>query len=461
MSLSIDLIAKIVGGKLSPGNYHREISGVVVDSRQTLPGSLFVAFPGQLVDGHDYLEACAEKGAAAALIQREVPAPGQLVTILVDNTLAALQRLAAWRRQTFKELRVVGVTGSSGKTTTKELVAGVLAEKYSVFKSKGNHNNAIGLPLMIFELQSQHQVAVLEMGMSAPGEIRELCTISRPGLGIITNIGEAHMEKLGSQEAILAAKFELAQNLSPPGIMVLNGDDPLQRQRVKAGLPGVQVVFYGQEPENNLQAVDIRTHTQGSAFQVKWKGKVTPVELSLLGAHNVSNALAAFALGLLLNVEPEAIARGLASVRGEERRLQSLWVNGLTLIDDSYNANPDSMGKALTVLGSFPPARRRVAFLGDMLELGPTAPEKHRQIGRAAAAEAVSLLVAVGRYAEAVRQGAIKGGLAPAAIITWPDSEEALSSVGSLRPGDVVLVKGSLGSKMEVIVGAIKAGGKE
>ncbi|MDD4658090.1 MAG: UDP-N-acetylmuramoyl-tripeptide--D-alanyl-D-alanine ligase, partial [Eubacteriales bacterium] len=226
MNISIKQIIKVVGGKPSGGDCSRKITSVAIDSRKVVPGSMFVAFAGEHADGHDYLEECARKGAFAALVERDTPQWGEMVTIRVDNTLAALQRLAAWQRRQLKGLQVLGITGSSGKTTTKELVAGVLAQKYSVFKSRGNHNNAIGLPLMIFELEAHHQWAVLEMGMSARGEIKELCAISRPGLGIITNIGEAHMEHLGSQQAIMEAKFELAQDLKPPCLMILNGDDP-------------------------------------------------------------------------------------------------------------------------------------------------------------------------------------------------------------------------------------------
>ncbi|HCX79401.1 MAG TPA: UDP-N-acetylmuramoyl-tripeptide--D-alanyl-D-alanine ligase [Firmicutes bacterium] len=461
MNISIKQIIKVVGGKPSAGDFSQKVTSVVIDSRKVMPGSMFVAFAGEHTDGHNYLAECARKGAIAALVERDVPPCGEMVTIQVDNTFAALQRLATWQRLQLKDIQVLGVTGSSGKTTTKELVAGVLSQKYSVFKSRGNHNNAIGLPLMIFEMQEHHQWAVLEMGMSARGEIKELCAISRPGLGIITNIGEAHMEHLGSQQAIMEAKFELAQDLEPPCLMILNGDDPWQRRKVKEGLPGVKVIFYGLDPENNIRAVNIQTGVEGSSFDVQWSGKSIRVELGLLGAHNVSNALAAFAAGLVLDVEPRAIVMGLASVRGEGRRLQPFEINGLTLIDDSYNANPDSMGKALAVLGTYPPRRRKVAFLGDMLELGPSSPEKHRQVGRVAAGQQLGLLVAVGQYAEDVRQGAIQAGMGDRLIITWPDSKEALSSVDSLLPGDVVLVKGSLGAEMDRIVQVIKAGGTE
>jgi len=461
VNTSIKQIINVVGGEPSGGDFSRTVSSVVIDSREVQAGSLFVAFPGERTDGHKYLEECAARGAVAALVEQDVPQWGDMVNIRVANTLTALQQLAAWQRLQYKDLQVVGVTGSSGKTTTKELVAGVLAQKFSVFKSRGNHNNAIGLPLMIFEIEEHHQWAVLEMGMSARGEIKELCGISRPGLGVITNIGEAHMEHLGSREAIMEAKFELAQNLTPPALMILNGDDPWQRRKVQSGLPGCQVIFYGLDAGNSLRAVNIHTSERGSTFDAVWNGKSVPVEIGLLGGHNVSNALAAFAVGLVLDIEPSAIAYGLGTVKGEGRRLQAMEVNGLTLIDDSYNANPDSMSMALAVLAAYPPERRKVAFLGDMLELGPSSPEKHRQLGEEAARQKLSLLVAVGQYAGEIRSGAVQGGMEEQLVVAWPDSEAALASVASLLPGDVVLVKGSLGAKMDRIVHAVKAGRTE
>ena len=461
MNINIKKVIEVVGGRPSAGELGRNITSVAIDSRKVVPGSLFVAFAGENTDGHHYLADSARRGAAAALVEQDVPDCGQMVAIRVDSTLAALQRLAAWQRLQFTGLQVIGVTGSSGKTTTKELVAGVLSQKYAVFKSRGNHNNAIGLPLMLLEMQEQHQFAVLEMGMSAPGEIQELCEFSRPGIGIITNIGEAHIEHLGSREAIMDAKFELSQNLSSPALMILNGDDPWQRRKVKEGLPGVKVLFYGLNSGNNIRGFNIHSSVRGCSFDVQWGNGSTQVQIGLLGAHNVYNALAAFAAGLALNVEPALIAAGLASVRGEAGRLQPVEINGLTLIDDSYNANPDSMGKALDVLGQYPPGRRRVAFLGDMLELGPFSAEKHQLVGRLAAEHSLDLLIAVGRYSEHIRLGAIASGMKSDLIAVWPESKAALASLDSLLPGDVVLVKGSQGAEMIRIVQGIKAGGTE
>lgn len=460
MEIVLQKAVEIVQGIPSPGRLDQVFTSVVIDSRKAVPGCLFVAFAGENVDGHDYLDDCLRRGALAALIERDVPAPEGLVTIRVPSTLRALQKLASWQRNQLSDLMVLGVTGSSGKTTTKELIAGVVSQSYSVIKTRGNHNNEIGLPLTMFEIDQEHQWAILEMGMSAKGEIRNLCSISKPAVGVITNIGEAHFERLGSQEAILEAKFELSEKLEPPSILILNGDDKLQRRRAAQGLPGVKrTVFYGLDQENDVRAKEITSTLEGSSFTVLWEDKSIRAEVRLPGRHNVSNALAAFTAGLMLNIPPEKIAMGLAGAAGEKRRLQAIDISNMTVIDDSYNANPDSTGRALEILGQYPLERRKVAFLGDMLELGPIAPEKHRWIGAAAAQNNVALLVAVGQYAGFIRDGAIKAGMNQDSIITWPDSSAGSESCGFLLPGDVILVKGSLGAKMDVIVQLLKDGG--
>jgi len=462
MEIGLDKIIEAVGGEGIPGADQLSVTSVVIDSRKAVPGSLFVAFAGENTDGHDYLTDCARRGAVAALVEREVPPPEGLAVIKVPCTQLALQEIAAWQRRRFPSLKVLGVTGSSGKTTTKEFIAGVIAQKYTVLKNKGNLNNEIGLPLTVFDIEPEHQWAVLEMGMSSLGEIRQLCKISLPSLGVITNIGEAHIERLGSREAIVQAKFELAENLVPPGAIVLNGDDLLLRQRAAQGLPGVdKVIFYGLEEGNDVRAVNVETDIQGSSFDLQWNGGRMRITLGLPGRHNVSNALAAFAVGLLLEIPPEHIAAGLAGTRGEKRRLQQFAVSGYTVIDDSYNANPDSVVRALEVLSSYPPGQRRVAILGDMLELGEIASEKHRLIGAAAVTNGVELLIAVGAFAGDVRQGAVEAGLAEKAVHTLPSSQAAAEAAALLQPGDIVLVKGSLGAKMDVIVHKLLSGGNE
>ena len=462
MDISVQDIIDVTGGIPSSGPFDQVITSVIIDSRRAGSGSLFVAFTGERTDGHKYLAECAQRGAVAALVEQEVePVPG-MVTIQVANTQESLQQLAAWQRSRFRDLSVIGITGSSGKTTTKELVAGVVSRKFSVLKTRGNHNNEIGLPLTMFEILPRHEIAVLEMGMSARGEISELSRIASPGMGIITNIGEAHIEHLGSVEEIMHAKFELAENLASPGILILNGDDPLQRRRVARGLPGVKrIVFCGFEKSNDVRAIDVVTHTGGSDFRVLYQGRTFDAELKIPGRHNVSNALLAFAAGMELGLEPGEIIAGLSSVQGEKGRLQAETINCMTVLDDSYNANPDSTLVALEVLSSYPPQQRRVAFLGDMLELGAIAQEKHQMVGRAAAKNNVQFLVAVGEYAQEIRQGAIEAGMDDDGIHVWQDSDKARSSLAKLKPGDVVLFKGSRGVCMEKLVQTVKDGGLE
>lgn len=455
--MNIQDIIDVTGGRPSPGSYHKTITNVVIDSRKAVAGSLFVAFTGENTDGHKYLLDCAGRGAVAALVEQEVTPPPGMVTIKVDITLKALQELSAWQRDRLIGLTVIGVTGSSGKTTTKELVAGVVSQRFSTLKTKGNHNNEIGLPLTMFEILPEHNMAVLEMGMGAAGEIRRLCEISKPGIGIITNIGEAHIEHLGSKEAILEAKFEIAEELSQPGVLILNGDDEMLRKRVNKGYEG-HVIFYGFGDDNDIQATNIEMRPDGSNFDIIWDNKIS-ANLHLPGLHNVSNALAAFAVGLVLEMPPQDIISGLAQVQGETGRLQSIDVDGITVIDDSYNANPDSTIRALEVLAQYPSERRKVAFLGDMLELGEITIEKHQMIGAAAARMGVSLLVAVGEYAKHIKEGAMAAGMPDSAVQTWLDSPKAVQAIKQLQQGDVVLFKGSRGVEMEIIVDLLKDGG--
>jgi len=461
MKFSIQDVIDVVEGKATPGRYDQVITSVIIDSRRAVPGSLFVAFTGENTDGHTYLADSFSLGAVAALVEQDVIPPAGMVAIKVSNTQNALQRLSAWQRRRFDNLRVMGITGSSGKTTTKELVAGVISQRYSVLKTKGNHNNEIGLPLTMFEIENNHDWAVLELGMGGLGEIRQLCQICKPGIGIITNIGEAHIAHLGSKEAILKAKFELAQDLAPPSLMILNGDDDLQRRRVEDGLPGVdRVVFYGLNEGNDVRAINLEVNSTSSRFDVLWGENSSTIDIGLPGLHNISNALAAFAAGLALDIPAENIVLGLALVKGEKRRLQSLDINGMTVIDDSYNANPDSSVRALEVLGSYPSESRKVAFLGDMLELGDIAPEKHQMLGKATVDNDVQLLVAVGEFAGQIKHGAIEAGMDENAILTFPDSNSATSATIHIKPGDIVLIKGSLGVKMDTIVQFLKDGGQ-
>lgn len=458
MEIKLATIIDVVDGRPSPGDFSSAVTSVTIDSRQAMPGSLFVAFQGEKTDGHKFLAQCRRQGAVAALVEQAVAPPPGLVTIQVENTQLALQQLAAYRRLQLPALTVIGVTGSTGKTTTKELIATVLAN-YPVYKSAGNQNNEIGLPLAMFDISPEQRYAVLEMAMSAPGELRDLCWVSRPGFGIITNVGSSHLEKLGSMAAILAAKFELAENLQSPGIMIVNGDDPAIRQRVAETSGPKKYIYFGFEPFNDFWADEIAGGHKKSSFDICWQGNRQRIELPLPGRHNILNALAAFALGLELAISPRKIAGGLKAFPGVAGRLQCLEIAGMTILDDTYNASPDSSRAALDVLKSTPAAGRRIAFFGDMLELGPIAADEHFALGQLAAKMEIDMVVAVGMFADNVLSGALAGGMAETDMCQFATSREAVSVLGKLRTGDVVLFKGSRGVAMDILIDFLKDGG--
>ncbi len=445
------------GGRLVRGTGGEEIARVVVDSRAAGPGDLFVAVPGERVDGHAFVGEALARGAVAALVSRlpeaAGPPPGAL--ILVDDTVAALGRLAAYHRERFA-VEVVGVTGSVGKTTTKELAAAVLGQRYRVLRSPGNYNTEIGLPLALLDLRPGHQVAVLEMGMRGPGQIRYLARLARPRAGILTLIAETHAELLGSVEAVARAKRELVEELPPGGVAVLNADDP--RQRPMAAATRARVIWYGLGGGADVTAADLVPRGSGVRFTLRaprLAAGEAPVDLPLPGRHHVADALAAAAVGLAFGLGLEEIARGLASASLPEMRSRIVEAGSLKLIDDTYNASPASVKAALETLAQVAPGRR-VAVLGDMLELGDYSLEGHREVGRAAAQ--VDLLVTVGTRARHARDAAVEAGLPPERALHCADRDEALERLkGLLRPGDTVLVKGSRAMRMEEIVSGLQA----
>lgn len=447
---------------------------VCIDSRQAREGSLFVALPGERTDGHLYVAQAFAAGAKAALIQREVPglptidltaaqAPERLevpIALRVENTLGALQRLAKAYRRDHPHLRVVGVTGSVGKTTAKEAIATVLAQRFVTLKNEGNANNEIGLPLTLLTLMPHHERAVLEMAMYAVGEIALLCDLAQPTLGVVMNVGPTHLERLGSIERIAQAKAELVQALLPEGLAILNGDDP--RVRAMSALTSAPVVTFGLGPENDLCAFDVQTLGLGGiVFEIAIQTERFPeaprwatVHTPLLGSHAVMPALAAVAVGLAEGLCWEEITRGLEKM-GSPRLMPKRLANGALLLDDTYNASPASCQAALDLLASL--AGRRIAVLGDMLELGDYEREAHREVG-AMCASRVEHLITVGSRARWIAESAREAGLAASNITEVETNQEALDLLKTLlREGDVVLVKGSRGMAMEEIVHALEA----
>ncbi len=449
---NIEEIAKATTGKLAHIGEVTATTGVCTDSRKIRPGDLFVPLIGENFDGHDYIKSAFENGAAASLTQKEpVNFPGKTM-IVVNNTLTALQKLAANYRSRFS-IPFIGITGSVGKTSTKEMVACALAERYNVLKNEGNLNNEIGVPLTIFRLEPEHEAAVIEMGMSGFGEIRALTNIVRPKVGIITNIGISHIEKLGSRQNILKAKLELLEGLQPDGLLILNGDD-VMLSGVKE-LLNCRTVSYGLEEGVDYQAYNIRSRGEhGVDFNVMVSGEEYSIQLSAPGVHNVYNALAAIASGHELGVPMHDLLMGISHFSAGKMRLNIIKANGLIIINDAYNASPQSMKAALDVLSEMG-SSRRIAVLGDMLELGDWSERAHLDTGTQAARKEIDYIITVGKEAAHIINGAVNSGFDPNRTAQFTCNCDAIGYIRDLvREGDAILVKGSRGMKMEQIVQA-------
>jgi UDP-N-acetylmuramoyl-tripeptide--D-alanyl-D-alanine ligase len=429
-------------------------AGFSTDSRAVAAGELFIALKGPRFDGHAFVASVAERGAAAAVVQGAVVAPAGFPLLRVADTLRALADLARYARSRTRAT-VVGVTGSVGKTTTKEMVATLLATRGPVLKSEGNLNNHIGLPLSLLRLRDEDAAVVLEMGMSAPGELRHLTGIARPDVAVITNVAPVHLESFATIDDIARAKAEILEGLEPDGVAVLNRDDPRLRS-LGEGLKG-EVVWFGLGEGSRVQARAISADTRGLSFELGLSGAAVGIELPMAGAHAVMNFLAAAAVAHRLGVPPADIAGAAAQMRPAARRGRLMELVGdVLLIDDCYNANPVAVEAAMAVLGGHKP-RRRVAFLGDMLELGPRALDLHRAVGERIAGSA-DVLVGMGALAKGFLDGARRGSPDPAGLLSYPDARAAAQAAAEIvRPGDAVLVKASRGMRAEAVVEAIVA----
>lgn len=470
----LDLIARVLEGRLH-GPAERLVRRVCIDSRKVEPGDLFFALSGERFDAHQFVPEVLEKGAVGAVTARGRIAvsrsgPGGAV-IEVEDPLLALGTLGAWHRSRFP-VRLVGVTGSVGKTTTKDLVAAVLGQQYTTLKSPGNLNAEIGLPLTLLQLGSEHKAAVVEMAMRGPGQIRYLARLARPEVAVITTIGLSHIELLGSQDAIADAKAEILDFLPVDGTAVLNADDryySFLRSRVPPGarvLPfgtgtpegeGIYGAYLGSGPPQGER--DSGGHL-GARFTLRSgrNGVVRWVWMPILGRHNMQNALAAAAVGQALGVSWPRIARALAEaevsgMRMEVHRLK----DGSSILDDAYNASsPEAMLSALQVLHEIP-GLRTVAVLADMLELGPMSEPSHTQVGEGVASTRPDLLVTVGERAAKIAETAVASGFPEEGVLVCATREEALDALRPLRrPGDVILVKGSRGMAMEHLVRGLR-----
>jgi UDP-N-acetylmuramoyl-tripeptide--D-alanyl-D-alanine ligase len=443
-------IALAVGGRLVTER-HANVNGVVTDSRNIRRGCLFVAIKGPNFDGHRFVREAFAKGAAVALICETslILTEPKGVFVVVEDTVKALQDLAAYHRGRFKKLLVVGVTGSSGKTTVKNMTAAALSRKYVTLKTEGNLNNHIGAPMTLLNLTQKHEAAVIEMGMNSPGEIAALARIAAPSIGVITNIGSAHLGGLGSVAAVRKAKAELLDEMTPGGTAILNADDPNSALLVKK--TRLDTVTFGWSDGAQARVMQSRLSGSGRRVTIRWRNKEFAAKLKLIGARDADNASSAFAVASVAGVDAGEIVRGLYAVRPEKMRMEPFRLaNGAFLINDAYNANPDSTRSAIQTLMEIGRGGRTIFVFGDMLELGPKAEAIHAQIGRFAAKAGVSAFYSYGSLAAHSTLAA--GRMGGSHVKAGKNKEKLADEIAKqLRPGDVVLVKGSRGMGMEEV----------
>lgn len=445
-------IAKICAGRVLRRG---EPAGrVVTDSRELQPGDCFVALPGDANDGHDYLEMAFARGAAGAVVCRPV-AKGRLhkgsFVVKVEDTFAALMDLAQAYRDA-ASAKVVGITGSCGKTSTKDMLGEVLERLMPTVRSPKSYNNHIGVPLTLFQLQPDTRAAVIEIGTNAPGEIEQLAALARPDIGIVTRIDDSHLQKLGSRAGVAEEKSNLIAALPENGLAILNGDDPACVGMAEVSDAPVQ--FVRVDAEADWFATDVSFHGLGTSFRLQGE---TPVTLPRLGSHNVHNALFSIAAARALDVPLDAILAGLCEVQPSARRLECKKVGEVSIIDDTYNSNPASARAALIALSGLRAQSRRIAVLGEMLELGDLSDQLHAEVGAQVAAYDVDLLVAVGPGTAGLAEAARRAGMRKDQVRHLPDAEAAIAELeAELRPGDWLLCKASRGVGLDRLVDALQ-----
>ncbi|MDQ0155667.1 UDP-N-acetylmuramoyl-tripeptide--D-alanyl-D-alanine ligase [Robertmurraya andreesenii] len=428
-----------------------EINGVTIDSRKIKKGHLFVPLKGEHVDGHRYVEAAIKEGAAAALWQKDVPNPPKDLPILVvEDTLVALQELARSYRSEL-DVKVVGITGSNGKTTTKDMTANLLGTRYKVQKTEGNYNNHIGLPLTVLALEKDTEIAVLEMGMSSMGEIEFLTKLARPHVVVITNIGEAHLQDLGSRERIAEAKLEIIKGLAQNGLIVFHGDEPLLRERIMEYSGDANKQTFGRMESNSLYPTYIKQTDDGSYFNVN--GLRTEFKLPVLGTHNILNALAAMLVAHYFDIPYDEMNQGFASLKLTGMRMELVeGTNGEKIINDAYNASPTSMKAAIELVTSLNGYQHKILVLGDMLELGPEEKAFHVAVGKDIDSDKIDYVFTFGRLGEFIAQGA-KEVFPEGRVFSYLEKEKLLEELRKhTNEETLILVKGSRGMRLEEIV---------
>jgi UDP-N-acetylmuramoyl-tripeptide--D-alanyl-D-alanine ligase len=447
--LSLAQIAKLAGGSISADDTSLMVSRVSTDSRTLQKGDLFVPLRGENFDGHKFVEQAGERGAAGAMVEEKWNGrvPRGFALIRVADTLVGYQTLAANYRASLR-LKVIAITGSNGKTSTKDFVAATLAKKFAVTKTEGNFNNHVGLPQTMLAARREEEIAVWEIGMNHPGEIGALAKLAAPDVAIITNIGVAHIEFMGSREGIAQEKGALAEAVGAGGTLILNGDDEFsdaiaKRTQAKIILAGIE--------NGSVRATEISQHSTGSEFTILEGAHRCRAQLPVPGIHMVQNAMLAVAAGRAFGLSLEECAVGLASTPLTKARLQIREIDGIQFIDDSYNANPDSMKAALRTLVELDADGRRIAVLGEMGELGSESERGHREVGQAAAELHIDELIAVGATGAAIARAAKDAGLENSVAVDTAD--EAADRLGkSTTPGDLILVKGSRSARMERVL---------
>ena len=458
---SADTVARVTGGELVFGSGDAYATGVAVDSRACAPGCAFIALPGERTDGHDHIIDALQRGARVILVTRQVEqltvqvgdalARGASV-VKVDDGARALADLATWHRGRLL-CPVIAITGSTGKTSTKDLLRAVLSVRMRVTSTEGNRNNELGVPLTVLAAGTETQALIVEMGMRGHGQITELCRIARPDIGLVTNVGTSHVELLGSQEAIAEAKGELVAAVSPDGAVFLNGDDAHTHTLAARAKAPVTRYGLGDECAVRAEGITVDDESRPSFTLVSPQGDIE-ASLPVPGRHNVYNALAAAAVALRLAVPLSDIAQGLATATLSGMRMEVFTVaSGIVVINDAYNASPTSMRAALETLAGMKVTGRRVAVLGDMGELGNLSELAHLELGEFAASLGLDALVVAGRKARRIGEGARAAGMPRTAVRPCATPEEALEVLDDiLEPGDVVLVKASRAMRLETVV---------
>lgn len=461
---TIDTIVPMVAGDLLAGSSDAVVAGLATDSREVRPGMLFVALAGERADGHDFLGEVVARGARAVIVSRHADELGDVLAeasergvavIRVEDGLRAIQSIAAWHRGRL-HCPVVGITGSTGKTTTKDLLTSVLRQRFGVVATEGNRNNELGVPLTILEAEPNTEIVVVEMGMRGVGQIAALCAIARPTVGLVTNVGTSHIELLETREAVADAKAELAAAVPEDGLVFLNGDDAYA-DRI-AGFAHAPIVRYGLAERCAFRGEDVVLDAESHpTFALVTPEESFEVAVPVPGRHNVYNALAAASVALSLGCEADDVAAGLEAAELTGMRMEVFEAAcGVTVVNDAYNANPTSMRAAVETLAAMRPEGRRIAVLGDMAELGSLTELAHFRIGELVGRLPIDVLVTIGPRAARIAEGALAGGMGADVVrrcVTVEEASEVLDDV--LRPGDAVLVKASRVMGLERVVDGI------